>query len=94
MEYLVNEMRGNQLYPGNCIYIPENYPEDWWERLEAGEIVSYEEDGEQCKIWLDNRRDRREIKQGCTALDPDPEYIKTFDDQNARQASASLKITI
>ena len=27
-----------------------------------------------------NRRDRREIKQGCTALDPDPEYIKTFDD--------------
>lgn len=53
MEYMVNEMRGNQFFPGNCIYIPENYPEDWRERLEAGEIVSYEEDGEQCKIWLE-----------------------------------------
>lgn len=53
MEYLVNEMRGNQLFPGNCIYIPENYPEDWRERLEAGEVVSYEEDGEQCEIWLE-----------------------------------------
>lgn len=53
MEYMVNEMRGNQFFPGNCIYIPENYPEDWWEHLEAGEVVSYEEDGEQCEIWLD-----------------------------------------
>lgn len=53
MEYLVNEMRGNQFFPGNCIYIPENYPEDWRERLEAGEVVSYEEDGEQCEIWLE-----------------------------------------
>lgn len=29
MEYLVNEKRNNQLFPGNCIYIPENYPENW-----------------------------------------------------------------
>lgn len=49
MEYLVNEKRNNQFFPGNCIYIPE----DWRERLEAGEVVSYEEDGEQCEIWLD-----------------------------------------
>ena len=53
MEYLVNEKRNNQLFPGNCIYIPENYPENWRERLEAGEVVSYEEDGEQCEIWLE-----------------------------------------
>lgn len=26
-----------------------------------------------------NRQNRKEIKEGCTALDPDPEYIKTFD---------------
>lgn len=50
---LVNEKRNDQFFPGNCIYIPENYPEDWRERLEAGEVVSYEEDGEQCEIWLD-----------------------------------------
>lgn len=49
MEYLVNEKRNNQFFSGNCIYIPE----DWRERLEAGEVVSYEEDGEQCEIWLD-----------------------------------------
>lgn len=53
MEYLVNEKRNNQFFPGNCIYIPENYPEDWRERLESGEVVSYEEDGEQCEIWLE-----------------------------------------
>lgn len=53
MEYLVNEKRGNQFLPGNCMYIPENYPEDWRGRLEAGEVVSYEEDGEQCEIWLE-----------------------------------------
>lgn len=53
MEYLVNEKRNNQFFPGNCIYIPENYPEDWRGRLEAGEVVSYEEDGEQCEIWLE-----------------------------------------
>lgn len=27
MEYLVNEKRNNQFFPGNCIYIPENYPD-------------------------------------------------------------------
>lgn len=53
MEYLVNEKCNNQFFPGNCIYIPENYPEDWRKRLEAGEVVSYEEDGEQCEIWLE-----------------------------------------
>ena len=36
----INEMRGNQFLPGNCIYRPENYPEDWRERLEAGEAVT------------------------------------------------------
>jgi hypothetical protein len=49
----INEMRGNQFLPGNCIYRPENYPEEWRERLEAGEAISYEEDGEQCQIWLE-----------------------------------------
>lgn len=53
MEYMVNEMRGNQFFPENCIYIPENYPEGWQERLVADNLVSYEADGEQCKIWLD-----------------------------------------
>ena len=49
-----------------------------------------------------NYKNRKNIEEGCTALDPSPEYIKTFDDleeakrnlQNARQASASLKTTI
>lgn len=31
----------------------KNYPEEWRKRLEAGEVVSYEEDGEQCEIWLE-----------------------------------------
>ncbi len=53
MEYMVSEARGNAVYENNCIYIPENYPEEWRKRLEAGEIVSYEEDGEQCEIWLE-----------------------------------------
>lgn len=52
-EYMMSEAKGNAVYENNCIYIPENYPEDWRERLEAGEVVSYEEDGEQCEIWLD-----------------------------------------
>ena len=52
-EYMMSEARGNAVYENNCIYIPENYPEDWRERLEAGEVVSYEEDGEQCEIWLE-----------------------------------------
>lgn len=60
MEYMVNEMRGNQFFPENCICIPENYPEDWRERLEAGEVVSYEEDGEQCKIWLEMNEEEEE----------------------------------
>lgn len=42
-----------------------------------------------------NRRDRREIKQGCTALDPDPEYIKTFDDlEEAKKELAKRKTSI
>jgi hypothetical protein len=53
----VNEMRGNQFLPGNCIYRPENYPEDWRERLEAGEAISYEEDGKQCQIWLEEEEE-------------------------------------
>jgi hypothetical protein len=60
MEYLVNEKRGNQFFPGSCIYIPGNYPEDWRKRLEAGEVVSYEEDGEQCEIWLEMEQEETE----------------------------------
>lgn len=52
-EYMVSEARGNAVYKNNCCYIPENYPEEWRKRLEAGEVVSYEEDGEQCEIWLE-----------------------------------------
>lgn len=52
-EYMVSEARGNNVYTNNCIYIPNNYPEEWRKRLEAGEAVSYEEDGEQCQIWLE-----------------------------------------
>ena len=52
-EYMVSESRGNAVYENNCIYIPENYPEEWRKRLEAGEVVSYEEDGEHCEIWLE-----------------------------------------
>lgn len=43
---VVNEMRGNKFLPGNCIYRSENYPEEWRKRLETGEAISYEEDGE------------------------------------------------
>lgn len=68
MEYLVNEKRNNQFFPGNCIYIPEN----WRERLEAGEVVSYEEDGEQCEIWLD----MEEAEEAANEYDGDGEsYI-------------------
>jgi hypothetical protein len=56
----INEMRGNQFLPGNCIYRPENYPEDWRERLEAGEAISYEEDGKQCQIWLEEEEEEEE----------------------------------
>lgn len=69
MEYLVNEKRNNQFFPGNCIYIPENYPEDWRERLEAGEVVSYEEDGEQCEIWLEMEQEEAEQKPCIHVLD-------------------------
>lgn len=42
-----------------------------------------------------NRRDRREIKQGCTALDPSPEYIKTFDDlEEAKKELAKRKTSV
>lgn len=27
-EYMISEARGNAVYENNCIYIPENYPED------------------------------------------------------------------
>ena len=46
-EYMMSEARGN------TVYIPGNYPEEWRKRLEAGEVVSYEEDGEKCEIWLE-----------------------------------------
>lgn len=36
-----------------------------------------------------NHRGRREVKQGCTALDPDPEYIKTFDDLEEAEEAAN-----
>lgn len=40
-------------------------------------------------------RDRREVKQGCTALDPDPEYIKTFDDlEEAKKELAKRKTSV
>ena len=52
-EYMVSEARGNAVYENNCINIQENYPEEWRKRLEAGEVISYEEDGEQCEIWLE-----------------------------------------
>lgn len=50
---MVSETRGNMVYKNNCCYIPENYPEGWRERLEAGEVISYEEDEESCEIWLE-----------------------------------------
>lgn len=57
---VVNEMRGNQFFSGNCIYRPENYQEEWRERLEAGEAISYEEDGKQCQIWLEEEEEEEE----------------------------------
>lgn len=42
-----------------------------------------------------NHRGRREVKQGCTALDPDPEYIKTFDDlEEAKKELAKRKTSV
>ena len=60
MAEMISESRGNAVYKNNCIYIPENYPEDWRKRLEAGEVVSYEEDGEQCEIWLETEDEPEE----------------------------------
>lgn len=42
-----------------------------------------------------NRKNRKEIKEGCTALDPDPEYIKTFDDlEEAKKELAKRKTSV
>lgn len=42
-----------------------------------------------------NRQNRKEIKEGCTALDPDPEYIKTFDDlEEAKKELAKRKTSV
>lgn len=42
-----------------------------------------------------NRKNRKEIKQGCTAFDPDPEYMKTFDTlEEAKKALAKCETSI
>ena len=42
-----------------------------------------------------NRRDRREIKQGCTALDSSLEYLKTFDTlEEAEKSIAKRKTSV
>lgn len=42
-----------------------------------------------------NRKNRKEIKEGCTALNPDPEYIKTFDDlEEAKKELAKRKTSV
>lgn len=42
-----------------------------------------------------NRKNRKEIKEGCTALDQDPEYIKTFDDlEEAKKELAKRKTSV
>lgn len=42
-----------------------------------------------------NRKNRKEIKEGCTAFDPDPEYMKTFDTlEEAKKALAKYKTSI
>lgn len=42
-----------------------------------------------------NRQNRKEIKEGCTALDPDPQYIKTFDDlEEAKKELAKRKTSV
>lgn len=42
-----------------------------------------------------NRQNRKEIKEGCTALDSDPEYIKTFDDlEEAKKELAKRKTSV
>lgn len=40
-------------------------------------------------------RERKEIKEGCTAFDPDPEYMKTFDTlEEAKKALAKCETSI
>lgn len=40
-------------------------------------------------------RERKKIKEGCTAFDPDPEYMKTFDTlEEAKKALAKCKTSI
>lgn len=40
-------------------------------------------------------RERKKIKEGCTAFDPDPEYMKTFDTlEEAKKALAKYKTSI
>lgn len=42
-----------------------------------------------------NRKNRKEIKEGCTALDPSPEYIKTFDTlEEAKKELAKYQTSI
>ena len=42
-----------------------------------------------------NRKNRKEIKEGCTALDSSPEYIKTFDTlAEAKKELAKCKTSI
>lgn len=50
---MMSEARGNMIYENNCIYIPECYRKECRKRLESGEVVSYEEDGEQSGKWLE-----------------------------------------
>lgn len=42
-----------------------------------------------------NYKNRKEIKEGCTAFDPDPEYMKTFDTlEEAKKALAKCETSI
>lgn len=42
-----------------------------------------------------NRRDRKEIKEGCTALDSESEYLKTFDRlEEAKKELAKRKTSV
>ena len=42
-----------------------------------------------------NYKNRKNIEEGCTALDPDPEYIKTFDDlEEAKKELAKRKTSV
>lgn len=42
-----------------------------------------------------NYKNRKNIEEGCTALDPSPEYIKTFDDlEDAKKELAKRKTSV